>query len=416
MSMELTPSDPPIAADRRRSILVVSGEAEEAARIKRGFEDMRSKWDLEFATDAPSGLALAGAKSFDAVIVDLLLPDLAGLKVVRELLESSPETLRIGLTTAAERQVIPHVEAPVHQLLSKPCDPKVLTAVLARAFAAQDFALDEPFRKVIAGIASLPALPQVYLELMQELKSEEPSLEKAGQIVARDMALTAKILQLVNSAFFALGRPIAHPAEAAIFLGTETLKALVLSLQVFSQFMHLRLPEFSVENLWNHCWTTGVLAKKLCEFEDADRTTIGEAFIAGLLHDVGKLLLAANYPNQLQQSIREARQNSRTLWEQEYSLHGASHAEVGGYLLSRWGLPASVVEAVAFHHRPSQARRQAFGPLTAVHAANTLGRLQPNNCNLIHQPFDEDYLRGLGLTGRLEGWKQLFKDSIEKRS
>jgi HD-like signal output (HDOD) protein len=247
------------------------------------------------------------------------------------------------------------------------------------------------------------------------LKSEDPSLERAGEIVAKDIGLTTKILTLVNSAFFGLGRPIAHPSEAAVFLGTETLRALVLSLQVFSQFSQVQLKEFSVENLWKHSWATGVLARRLCEFEEADRATTDEAFIAGLLHDVGKLVLASNHPAQLEENIRQARQKRLTLWEQEYQAYNASHAELGGYLLGEWGLASGVVEAVAFHHRPVHARCQKFSALTAVHAANTLGRKGPGECGLNTQPLSLEYLRGLDLAERAEGWKQFFTEALEQR-
>src|SRR6185295_2456372 len=120
-----------------------------------------------------------------------------------------------------------------------------------------------------------------------------------------------------------------------------------------------------------HSWTTGVLARRLCEFEEAGRTTTDEAFIARLLHDVGKLVLAANHPGQLEENIRQARLKRLTLWEQEYQAYNASHAELGGYLLGSWGLPSGVVDAVGFHHRPGHARHQKFSALTAVHAANT---------------------------------------------
>lgn len=307
------------------------------------------------------------------------------------------------------------MKAAVHQLLTKPCDPKVLRAVIARTFASQEFLTDENLKRLASGIRSLPVLPNIYTELMQELKSEDPSLERAGEIVAKDMGLSAKILTLVNSAFFGLGRPVTHPSEAAMFLGTETLRALVLSLQVFSQFSQVRLKEFSVENLWKHSWTTGVLAKRLCEFEEADRTTTDEAFIAGLLHDMGKLVLAANLPSQLEENIRQGRQKKLTLWEQEYQVFSASHAELGGYLLSTWGLSTGVVEAVAFHHRPTLAKRQNFSALTAVHVANTIAKKGPSECGLNPQPVSMEYLAALDLAGRVDGWKQFFKEALEKR-
>jgi HD-like signal output (HDOD) protein len=410
------PAAEPVPSSATRHILFVSTDATEIAGVESGLADMRPKWEVEFIQAPAEATESLGRTKFDAVVVDLLLPGQAGVRLLKDVMELAPEAVRLGLTSAPERQAIQQVGAPAHQLLLKPCDPKVLKAVLARAFASQDFLAHEQFKKLVSNITSLPVLPQSYTELMQELKSEEPSLERAGQIVARDAGLSAKILQLVNSAFFGLGRAIAHPSEAAMFLGSETLKALVLTLQVFSQFNQIRLKEFNVENVWKHSWATGVLAKRLCEFEEADRAVTDEAFLAGLLHDVGKLVLAANYPSRLEATIRQARDNKITFWEQEYRDYGASHAELGGYLLGVWGLPSGVVEAVAFHHRPAQARRQTFSALTAVHAANTIGKLEPSPCDLMHQPVDVDYLRSLGLAERVEGWQKFFEESLNRKS
>jgi putative nucleotidyltransferase with HDIG domain len=410
-----TTETPSAEGSKQRRILFIALSPGDSERIRDGLRDTTDIWRLEFVSSVRQGLTALGQTEFDAAIVDLTAPGIDAPGLFKTMMESSSVTLRLGLVTPPEREAIQQVRAAVHQLLTKPCDAKVLTAVLARAFAAQEFLSDDNFKRLAGGIRSLPVLPAIYTELMQELKSEDPSLERAGEIVAKDMALTTKILTLVNSAFFGLGRPIAHPSEAAVFLGTETLRALVLSLQVFSQFSQVQLKEFSVENLWKHSWTTAVLARRLCEFEEAGRATTDEAFIAGLLHDVGKLVLAANHPAQLEENIRQARQKRLTLWEQEYQVYNASHAELGGYLLGAWGLPSGVVDAVAFHHRPGHARVQKFSALTAVHAANTLGKKGPSECGLNPQPVSVEYLRGLDLAERAEGWKQFFIEALERR-
>jgi HD-like signal output (HDOD) protein len=399
----------------QRAILLVALSPEDAAHLRDDMRDATDKWRLEFVPNVRQALTALEGAPFHAAVVDLLAPGIDAPGLFKSMMDASPTTLRLGLVSPPERQAVQQVRAAVHQLLTKPCDAKVLKAVLARAFAAQDFLSDENFKRLAGGIRSLPVLPAIYTELMLELRSEDPSLERAGQIVARDMGLTTKILTLVNSAFFGLGRSITHPSEAAVFLGTDTLRALVLSLQVFSQFSQVRLKEFSVDNLWKHSWTTGVLARRLCEIEEASRTTTDEAFIAGLLHDMGKLVLAANHPTQLEETIRQARQKRVTFWEQEYQTYNASHAELGGYLLGVWGLSSDVVEAVAFHHRPSQAHRQDFCALTAVHLANTLGKKGPSECGLNPQSVSLDYLRGLNLAERVEVWKQFLHETLEQR-
>ena len=199
-----------------------------------------------------------------------------------------------------------------------------------------------------------------------------------------------------------------------MFLGTETLKALVLSLQVFSQFQQAKFQSFSVESLWAHSWNTGVLARRLCQFEEMDRTVIDEAFVAGLLHDSGKLVLAANFPAEFEANLREAREKQIPVWEQEFLTNGTSHAELGGFLLRKWGMAPGVVDAVAFHHRPILARQRAFAAVTAVHLANTIPTLDSAPLGGTSSGVDLEYLRSLGMEDRLDDWRDFLMGEVER--
>jgi putative nucleotidyltransferase with HDIG domain len=401
-------------ASPRRSILLVAMSPEDAAAAADGLKGKLRRWRLQFTPTTPEALALLRSAPYDAVVMNLQARGIDPTRFLREVMESCPETLRIGLTSNDDRRSIQEAGVPVHQFLAKPLDPMVLTAVLARAFAGQDFLSQEHFRRLVERIQTLPVLPAAYTAILDELNGEDPSAERVGELVARDMALSTKMLQLVNSAFFGLGRVISHPAEATMFLGTETVKALVLSLTVFSQFDRLRVKQFSPEALWRHSWTTGVLARRLCEFEETERSVAEEAFLAGLLHDIGKLLLAANYPELMEKNLEESAQKKIALWEQEFLVHGASHAELGGFLLRKWGLPAGVVDAVTFHHRPMLARVRSFAAVTAVHLANTLPRVLAGDSAIPTDLVDVGYLRTLGMEDRLEDWKSYVGGQMER--
>lgn len=403
-------------ASPRRLILFVALSPDDAQRAADGLKKKSRRWRLAYApTTADAVRQLRGAP-FDCVVMNLQARGIDPHRFFKEVMESSPEALRIGLTEAEARPAIQEAGAPVHQLLSSPLDANVLTAVLARAFAAQDFLSQEHFRKLVDSITSLPVLPAAYASLMEELSRDEPSIDRIGELVATDLGVSVKMLQLVNSAFFGLGRPVAHPGEAAVYLGTETVKALVLALSVFSQFSLVRLREFDPESLWHHSWTTGVLARRLCEFEETERHVAEEAFMAGLVHDMGKLVLAANYPSLLEQNLAAAAEKGIGLWEQEFQVHGASHAELGGYLLRRWGLPQGVVDAVTFHHRPMLARVRTFSAVTAVHLANTLARPTTDQSNGLSSGPDLGYLRTLGLEDRVEEWRRIVTTHLERSS
>ncbi|MBW2027401.1 MAG: HDOD domain-containing protein, partial [Deltaproteobacteria bacterium] len=225
---------------------------------------------------------------------------------------------------------------------------------------------------------SLPSLPKLYQEIMAEIQSEDPSIQKVGEIIAKDVGMTAKILQLVNSAFFGMPRHIKSPQQAVTLLGLETVKALVLSVQIFSQFDGTKIPKKFLEGLWHHSMATGSYVRQIIKTEEVEKTLADDTYMAAVLHDVGKLILAASFPDRYRELIKKSRENRLPIRHFELEDFGTTHAEVGAYLMGLWGLPDAIVEALAFHHRLAQCPVQRFAPLIAVHVASALEH-QANN-------------------------------------
>jgi HD-like signal output (HDOD) protein len=232
-------------------------------------------------------------------------------------------------------------------------------------------------------------------------------VERIGDLIGRDPAITAKLLQLANSAAFGLRRKMARPDEAVAYVGLETTKALMLLAHTFSFFDDVRLRGFCVESLRWHSVMAGRFAKRIARLEDGLEEVADHSFAAGLLHDIGKLLFAANLPEQFGRAISLVRERKLSLWEAETEIFGTSHAELGGCLLGIWGLPVSVITAVAFHHHPSQLSANQFNPLTSVHAANILAHQAWSDQPLVSQSdMDLTYLEALGLVSRIQDWER----------
>jgi len=179
-----------------------------------------------------------------------------------------------------------------------------------------------------------------------------------------------------------------------------------MAVKVLSQYERLRPAYLSIEQLWRHSMDVAQTAKQLVVLATRDRGLAASAFTAGLLHDLGKVVLAANFDEHYSGAHSLARKLQVPLWEIEREVFGASHGEIGAYLFGLWGMPPELLEAVALHHNPSRTTSDEFSPLTAVHVANALEcEVSPEAEGLVVPEVDEAYLAGIGCLDRLEVWR-----------
>jgi HD-like signal output (HDOD) protein/CheY-like chemotaxis protein len=395
----------------KNRILFVDDDPLVLQGLQRMLRSMRQEWEMEFVDGAASALARLAEASFDVVVSDMRMPGMNGAELLDEVMKRHPQTVRLILSGHADRELILRCVGATHQYLAKPCDAEDLKLTIARAANSEKSLQSETLRRLVAKMDRLPSLPMLYSAIVEKCQDPESGLEDIARIVASDLGMTAKILKLVNSAFFGLGRPIADVQEAVAYLGIETIKALVLTLHAFSQFEDSAAGSFSFPELWRHSTEIAAAAKAIAQFEEADRKLMDEAFVSGMLHDTGKLVLAFNFPESYEASRRAAHAQGLPILAAEREAFGASHAEVGGYLLGLWGLPVGVVEAIALHHTPQLSTAGEFGPLTAVHVANCLAReMQPESSLSGRPELDLVYLETLELAGRIDGWRQCLSD------
>ncbi|MEW5961503.1 MAG: HDOD domain-containing protein, partial [Chloroflexota bacterium] len=270
-------------------------------------------------------------------------------------------------------------------------------------------------RELISRLETLPSLPTLYSQLLGELESPDPSTTNLAQLVSQDMGMSVKILQLVNSAFFGLRQHIPSSTQAVLLLGLDTMKILGLSVQAFAHFDRAQLETLGLASLWNHSVSAATLARQIAHVEGGDRRLLDYAFTAGLLHDVGKLVLVTLLPAEYTQTWQRVVEQGEPLLATESELLGATHPQVGAYLLGLWGLPRPIVEAVAWHHHPPEHTADQFSLVTAVHVANVLA------CELaaaapIRAGFDIDrgYLDRLGLADHLPVWREICREAAAK--
>jgi len=389
-----------------KSLLFVDDEPRVLQGLQRQLHSMRNEWEMNFVESGPQALKLMATTSVDVIVTDMVMPGMDGAQLLMEVMKRHPHTVRLVLSGHADREAVLRLVGPAHQYLSKPCNAEELRAAISRALALRDLLANEQLKQLASRIRCLPSLPTLHVQLTAELRKDDPSVENVAKIISKDIGMTTKILQLVNSAFFGLPQPAADPMEAVMFLGLTTIRALVLSVQVFSQFDSRANKSFSIDGLAQHCWLTGLLARRIAEAEHCDPKFDDQCFLAGLLHDVGQLILATNLPEPYAEVLRNARESGRPVWEAEIAAFGATHAQVGAYLLGLWGLPNPVVEAVALHHQPEASSFQGFSPVIAVHVADSFAHEYNSGPSESSNPINLDHIAALGLERRVAEWRR----------
>jgi HD-like signal output (HDOD) protein len=381
---------------RRRRILFVDDEPQILEGLRDALRGRRREWRVTVAGSGDAALAELARERHDVVISDLQMPGMDGGTLLAQVRDLQPDTVRILLSAHAAVEAVARAAPAAHRLLAKPCDVAELTRVIERSCALIDLSSEHELRRTAAGAAALPTVPLIYRELTQLLADPAAGPRDAAALVERDTAITGRVLQLANSGYFGLSRPVTRLAQAVALLGITTLRSLILSIQALGAFRSPpAIDGFSVAEVQRRGAAAARLVAHLLPAGDARDAAV----TAGLLHGIGLLVLAGEDPGYLADALAEARREGRPLADVEYERRGVSHAEIGAHLLALWDLPHDVLDAVAFLRRPLAVAGPAPAPLVALHVA----------CTLLHDPGhetpwpDAGELATLGIADRLTG-------------
>lgn len=396
-----------------KRILFVDDDLNVLQGLQRILHPMREEWDLTFAESATKGLELMEQSTFDVVVSDMRMPGMNGAALLQEVMQRYPSTIRLVLSGHSDWDVVAQCLGVAHQYISKPCDPEQLKTVLRNACLLGGALLNEDVKRIISSMDRLPSIPALYQQLKKALEDENVGSKILGDIIQQDMGMTAKILTLVNSAFFGLRRTIVTPHEAVALLGIETIKTLVLSNGIFVEAHRFRTRAISLDDLWQHNLTVARDSKALAKVEHAERSVQEEAFVGGILHDVGILIMASNFPSAYDRVAEIVIQEKVSIPTAEQSEFGVSHAEVGAYLLELWGIPPQILEIVSMHHRPGFATNTGFSALLAVHAADVLTGKHGQYPLFGLGQLDEPLLARLSLQDHAQTWERVVSSPSE---
>lgn len=383
-------------------ILMAGERPEELRALQEQLGRTRSNWSLTLAGSGEAALQALETGSFDVVVTELRMRGIDGAELLQQVHRRQPQAGRLAICARASIDDMHRIMPLAHQVLGQTSDVRGLERCIERICRLLRDRQRPAMQRVLGMLARLPVLPRTYWELAGELERPGADSSSVAGIIEQDPVVTTRVLQLANSAFFGVQRTVRSVRDAATVLGLEPLRSIVL-LAGMSRLVHAGdlPPTFSLDTLQSHSARVARLAATMLNDREESKT----AFSAGMLHHIGYLMLAVNLPQEFKGLREEAFRRNTTVEKLERELLGCDHAEIGAQVLSLWGLPLPLIDAVACHHRPSASGEMRFGAATAVHVAAVLaddaeGKLQDPAA------LEWDFLRRLNAAGPVERWRR----------
>ena len=333
-------------------MLFVDDEAAILEGLRAVLRPQRREWDMVFALGGPAGLQEVENSKFDIVVTDMRMPILDGAALLSRVKELQPHAIRLVLSGQTDSQTTMKSVFTAHQFLAKPCDAEKLRNVVKRCGELNDLLAADELKSLCGDVSLLPAAPTTYLAISKALGNPNTGINDVVRIVEREPTLCAKVLQLANSAFFGLPRAVSNVSQAATYLGTLALRDLSLAMETMASLQSGRVA-LSAENyraFQTNALAVGMLGRR---WFGTDRRKADDAFVAGMLRDMGHLVLATRQSGAGPVDVEQ-------------------HAALSAYLLGLWGIPHAVLEMVAFHEHPERVEHDGLEVVDIVHLADAL--------------------------------------------
>ncbi len=394
-------------------ILFVDDEQKVLDGLRRPLRFMHKKWDMHFATSGLQGLEILAGQKMDLVVSDMYMPEMDGAEFLRRVWTLYPYTIRTILSGNSDKSLILKTLKPAHKFLHKPCSPETLISWVNNILFFRKILPNKELQERFNGIGALPTQP-LFQALLFEAIAHDKSQE-VGAIIPYDVSMAANLLKVTLNNFFVKSFGLPSLSDSAEMIGMDLLYQIVSSRDIFAEYNDAQFKGFSIIKQWRHCLRTAKYAAIIASRESSDPAFVNACYLAGLFHDLGKLLLVTAYPHEYSEVLDHFSRQKQSLWSLETSAMGCCHGMAGAYLLGIWGLPMEIIEAVAFHERPSALKKFVISPLCIVHVANVLDHLFLRfTKNAPIRQLDLVFLQQTISKDKLQTWKNLCNQAFTR--
>ncbi len=364
-------------------------------------------WEVAGFTDPREALEAVKSSPPDLILSDQVMPGVTGSELLDKVRAISPATIRILMSGHVALSKLTLITS-AHQYLAKPFDPAALRSIIKRSFAAQARIVNQGLQKVVTAMRSIPSLPLVHQSLLQELEDGRTASTVIANLVADDPGLSLKVLHLANSPLFGTGCTITSPVDAVMCLGTDMIGAIVLSQSLFRHYESLQRPEMDLPRVWTHSWETARLAQHICRDQGLPAKTGEEAFLAGLLHEIGRFILMDNFADLFDAACDKARQAGLPLTNGLREIFQATPSQVAAFILELWGLPDAAIAAVGALDNPQDDAAKGLPICAALDIANHIASAKFPPDSFAVEDWNMDYIRSVGCADQIPFWEKFF--------
>ncbi|MEY4546276.1 MAG: hypothetical protein RL685_2471 [Pseudomonadota bacterium] len=398
-----SPAGKPVSlpAGRAAEVCLVEPQSERAAQLASA---LRAGGAVHLATLAnpESALQHLVSQRCEVIVVSDELEDFGCPALLRRVQQEYPEVLRVVLTERDGADVFRRIPY-AHQFFQRSAAPSHLQAALARCVELRSLIQRPQLRALVSSSNVLPSAPVLYSRLIDLLADPKCSMVKVVDVIGRDLGMSTRLMQLVSSAFFGLSTQVQSLGACVGYLGLNAVRSLVLSAEI-TQLYPATVPGFSTESIHARALATSRLARRLAPSIAEE----SQAFMAGLLHGVGQLVLASRAPDRFKETLELAKARSLSLPAAELEVFGATDAQVAAYLLALWGQPIELVGAIANQDTPERLDVRAPGLATLLYLSKRLGQNpaaplgdDPNSVTQLNAAF----LEQIGALDKLTSWR-----------
>lgn len=364
------------------SVLFVDDESLILDGLRRQLRSLRDVWNMRFAGSGAEALVMLHEQPVDVVVTDMRMPGMTGVQLLDQVHAHWPESARIILSGQTDQADLLMDIGVVHQFLQKPCDAQLLRRAITQAASVAGLAEVPQLRRIVAGLRSLPVLANRLQELLQVLQDGENDVVHIAEVVARDIGLATKLLQLVNSAFFGHPRRVTKIEDAVSLIGLRTLRQIAVAARTFDALDRESDGGRIIERLWRKSFDLAARSADLARTAGYSDDVQARAWLAASLSFVGIAVVARYMPAQLNQSLELAKASGGNFAGALEASVGVSHEVIGAYALGLWAFDDDVIRAVTFQTDPQKSGvTDSQDPLHFVHlarcAAPRTGMVEP---------------------------------------